>query len=144
MKQTVVLVVDNSVLIIERWQIIFSEIENIKSVYGAVSYKDALRLFKEIEPNLVLLDGSLPGTMSVDLLKKFREISEKIIVIVLQNKMDSLMEEKFMSLGANFVFDKYRDFEMIPAVINGLADKKKDKRINEKSGKFYKYNPGPA
>ncbi len=47
MREIVVLVVDSSVMIIERWQNILSETENIKTVYGAVAYKDASILFKE-------------------------------------------------------------------------------------------------
>ena len=121
MGKIVVLVVDSSVFIIERWQNILSETENIKNVYGAVAYKDASALFKEIRPNVVLLDGGLPGSMSIDLLKEFKATSENTTVIILSNSVDSHVEEKCKSLGADFFFDKYHDFEKIPAFITANA-----------------------
>ena len=117
MAEIVVLVVDSSVMIIERWQNILTETENIKTVYGAVSYKDASLLFKQKNPTVVLLDAGLPGTMSIDLLKEFKAINEKTIVIILSDTADTQQQEKYKSLGADCCFDKYHDFEKIPAFI---------------------------
>ena len=117
----VVLVVDSSVFIIERWQHILSEAEYITAVYGAVSYKDAARLFKEIKPDVVLLDNGLPGNMSVDLLNEFKATSADTPVIILANSIDHQMQVKYKSLGANFYFDKYNDFEKIPGIINNIV-----------------------
>ena len=121
MGKIVVLVVDSSVFIIERWQNILSETENIKTVYGAVAYKDASVLFKEIKPNVVLLDGGLPGSSSIDLLKEFKATNENTTVIILSNSIDTHVAEKCKSLGADFFFDKYQDFEKIPAFITANA-----------------------
>jgi DNA-binding NarL/FixJ family response regulator len=121
MGKIVVLVVDSSVFIIERWQNILSETENIKTVYGAVAYRDASVLFKEIKPNVVLLDGTLPGSMSIDLLREFKAPNETATVIILANSIDRNIEEKCKSLGADFFFDKYHDFEKIPAFITANA-----------------------
>ncbi len=121
MGNIVVLVVDSSVFIIERWQNILSETENIRTVYGAVAYRDASVLFKEVKPNVVLLDGTLPGSMSIDLLKEFKASDENSTVIVLADGMDRQIEEKCKSLGADYFFDKYHDFEKIPAFITANA-----------------------
>jgi DNA-binding NarL/FixJ family response regulator len=118
MRNLVVLVVDSSALIIERWQNILSETENIKIVYGAVAYNDASILYKEVKPNVVLLDGDLPGTMSMDLLKEFKASREESTVIVLANNADNYVEEKCKLFGADYFFDKYNDFEKIPAFIS--------------------------
>lgn len=117
----IVLVVDSSVIIIERWQNILSETENVKTVYGAVAYNDALTLFNQIKPNVVLLDGDLPGNTSMDLLKMFKATDEKATVIVVANNADNYVEEKCKLFGADFFFDKYNDFEKIPAFINTNA-----------------------
>ena len=117
MEKIVVLVVDSSVLIIERWQNILSETEAIKAVYGAVGYNDASILFKEKKPNLVLLDGGLPGNRSIDLLKEFKASNEKATVMILTNSIDIHLEERYKSHGADYYFDKYHDFEKIPAFI---------------------------
>ena len=123
MGEIVVLVVDSSVMIIERWQNILTETENIKTVYGAVAYKDASILFKAKKPHVVLLDCSLSGTMSIDLLKEFKAANENTLVIILSNTADSQQQEKCKSLGADYCFDKYHDFEKIPAFIVANAGK---------------------
>lgn len=112
-----VLVVDSSAMIIERWQNILTETKRIKTVYGAVSYKDASMLFKQKKPNVVLLDGGLSGTMSIDLLKEFKAPAENTTVIFLSNSEDKQQQEKCKSLGADFFFDKYNDFEIIPSIV---------------------------
>ena len=80
-------------------------------------------LFKEKRPNVVLLDGGLQGTMSIDLLKEFKAPNENTTVIILDNNMGNHEEEKCKSLGADYFFDKYNDFEKIPAFITSISGK---------------------
>jgi len=120
----IVLVVDSSVHIIERLQHILSETNKIKAVYGAVSFKDAARFFKENKTDLVLLDGNLPGSTSVDLLGEIKAVNENTIVIILANNVDSYAQEKYKLHGADFFFDKYHEFNKIPGVIDTIVSKK--------------------
>lgn len=121
----VVLVVDSSVLIIERLQHFLSETTKATAVYGAVSYKDAIRFFKKIKIDVVLLDSGLTGNMAVNLLNDINTAGIKITVIILTDNIDYYMQEKYKSLGAGFFIDKYHDFEKLPALINNItADKK--------------------
>src|SRR4051812_8629370 len=109
-----VLVVDSSVLIIERLQHILTEEENVSVVYGAVSYKDAMRIFKENETPVVLLDSDLPHTMSSDLLKEIKTTKPDTKVIMMVNAIEKYSVEKYKGLGADLFFDKYHEFETIP------------------------------
>lgn len=119
----IVLVIDSSVHIIERLQYILSETDNIKAAYGAVSYKDASRFFKAHKIDVVLLDGSLPGSMSVDLLNEIKTFDEDITVIVLSNSTDNYVKTKYKLNGADYFFDKYHEFENIPGIIDTLTKK---------------------
>jgi DNA-binding NarL/FixJ family response regulator len=119
-----VLVVDGSVVLIERWQRILIETGYIKAVYGAVSYNDALRLFIEINPDLVLLDDGLAASKALDLLIEMKERCEKIQVIILENSNNTQIKEKYIAHGASMFFDKYNDFEKIPGAIKRIAQKK--------------------
>jgi two-component SAPR family response regulator len=119
----IVLVVDSSVHIIERLQHILSETDNIKGAYGAVSYKDAARFFKANKIDVVLLDGGLPGSMSVDLLTEIKTFDEDITVIVLANSTDNYVKTKYKLHGADYFFDKYHEFESIPGIIDTLKKK---------------------
>jgi chemotaxis response regulator CheB len=121
----IVLVVDGSVLIIERLQHILSEAAKVTAVYGAVSYKDAIRFFKEIKIDVVLLDSSLPGNMAVNLLNEINTAGIKTTVIMLTDSIDYYTEKKYKLLGAALFFDKYHDFEKLPSVINNITAYKK-------------------
>ncbi|WP_462222128.1 response regulator [Ferruginibacter sp.] len=121
----VVLVVDSSVLIIERLQHILSEATKATAVYGAVSYKDALRFLKKIKIDVVLLDSGLPGNTALNLLNEINAAGIKTTVIMLTYSIDHYLEEKYKLLGAELFFDKYHDFEKLPSVINNITAYKK-------------------
>ncbi len=120
----IVLVVDNSLRIIESWQTLLLEIENITAVHGAVCFKDASTLFNEIKPGVVLLDSGLPENETIDLLKLIKESGAKTPVIVLSNRFDDYIERQCKSNGADFFFDKYHEFEIVPGVIKCIAANK--------------------
>jgi DNA-binding NarL/FixJ family response regulator len=117
----IMLVVDSSVVIIEKWQRILSATKHIKTIYGAVAYNDAIMIFNSVKPDVILLDGDLPGNTSIELLKVFKETGEQARVIVTANNADKYMEQQCKLFGADFFFDKYNDFEKIPAFINDNA-----------------------
>lgn len=120
-----VLIVDTSSQVMERLEEIISEAENVCAIYKAVSYEEAIKLFKKNKPDAVLLDSGLPGNKSVDLLREFKKINAAAVVIVLSIRMDDHTQEQCISLGADFFFDKYNEFEKIPGVINSIATGKK-------------------
>src|SRR5258708_6756921 len=118
-----VLVVDSSVLIIERLQNMLTETGTIKNVYGAVSYKDAAEQFHQIDFSVVLLDDNLPANRSVELLTMIKRTNDAVPVIILANGIDQFSKLKYQALGADQFFDKYHEFELIPGVINSLSKK---------------------
>jgi DNA-binding NarL/FixJ family response regulator len=120
-----VLIVDRSELIIERLQQMLLEDERISAAYGAISYNDGARFFYEIEPEAVLLDSGMPCNECISLLKLVKEQKPYSIVIVLSNYEDDELKEKCKSLGADFFFDKYHEFEKIPAALmSRISDRK--------------------
>ncbi|MGF2412060.1 response regulator [Ferruginibacter sp.] len=131
-----VLVVDSSVQIIERLQHLLLETENIAVAYGAVSSKDAAMFFNKNKTDVVLLDGGLPGNMSVDLVHEIKTTDANTTVIILANSNDFYVRAKYKLHGADFFIDKYHDFEKIGEVIDYIVSKKNLNPSNEKS-KYY-------
>ena len=119
------LIVDGSVLIIERWQQTLTELEIVTAVYGAVSYKDGIRLFEEIKPDVVLLDSSLPAKEWIHLSKEIKKRNFKTIQIIFANPYDELLIKECKTLEADYIFDKYHDFEKIPVLLSTLSQKNK-------------------
>ena len=127
-----VLIVDSSRLIIERLKLMLSETENIIGAYGAVSYKEGISFLSEIKLDVVLIDSGLPGNECTDLVKEIKGVNSNTQVIVLINGEDQHLQIKCKSIGADFFFDKYHEFEKIPEAINRIANDLKEEGINGK------------
>ncbi|HKB45555.1 MAG TPA: response regulator [Chitinophagaceae bacterium] len=122
-----VLIIDSSVLIVERLEEIISATENITTIHRAVSYEEAKKLFRENKHDAVLLDIDLPGNESVKLLREIKKAGGETCVIMLFIYMDNYTQEKYKSLGADFFFDKYYDFEKISGLLHDVSFIRKDK-----------------
>ncbi len=80
MKKTKILVVDDEHLI--RWSLEQNLKKQGYEVLTAGSGEDALRIVREEQPDLVLLDIQLPGISGLEVLEKIKEYDEDIIVIM--------------------------------------------------------------
>lgn len=124
-----VLIIDSSVQIIERLQQSLSEMEHISTVFGAVAYRDGNEFFRAVEPAVVLIDSRLRDNECDRLIREIKLSETPARVIVMLNGEDTLVQEKFRSIGADMLFDKYHEFELIPDTINEIgAAKKKEAR----------------
>ena len=98
MKRNKLLVVDDEHLI--RWSLE----QNLKKmgydVVTAGSGEDALRLVREEQPDLVLLDIQLPGISGIDVLEKIKEHDEDIVVIMVTANSGLDTAVNAMRLGA--------------------------------------------
>jgi DNA-binding NtrC family response regulator len=80
MKKVRILVVDDEHLI--RWSLEQNLKKQGYDVLTAGSGEDALRLVREEQPDLVLLDIQLPGISGMEVLEKIKEFDDEIIVIM--------------------------------------------------------------
>ena len=118
--QMKILIIDNSVEMIERLEEIISEASVSAIIYGALSYEAALKSFNENMPEVVLLDISLSGNRAITILKEIKEIEPATTIIVLSINTDDKLKEQCRILSADFFLDKYYEFEKIPAIINDI------------------------
>jgi CheY-like chemotaxis protein len=108
-----ILIVDSSTQIIERWTEIIEETENPTEVHSAVFYEEALKLCKQNVYDAILLDIDLPGNGSLKLVKEIKKDGRNPSIIILFTYIDSYMLAQCRSLGIEFFYDKYYDFEKI-------------------------------
>ena len=80
MKRNKILVVDDEHLI--RWSLDQNLKKQGYEVVTAGSGEDALRLVREEQPDLVLLDIQLPGISGIDVLEKIKDHDDDIVVIM--------------------------------------------------------------
>jgi len=115
MKQNKLLVVDDEHLI--RWSLE----QNLKKlgfeVVTAGTGEDALRLVREEQPDLVLLDIQLPGISGIDVLEKIKDHDDNIIVIMVTANSGLENAVNAMRLGAYDYISKPFNLDELSIVI---------------------------
>ena len=95
--------------------------ERIEMIGEAENVQDAINSIHEFDPDVVILDIRMPGGSGIDVLKKIKKINEVPVIIILTNYPHSQYRKKCMEAGADFFFDKSRDFEEIVKVVSGIC-----------------------
>jgi len=119
-KKLVVLVVEDSLLIINRILCMLEEAENVKLVIHASNFSESLKMINEINADVVLLDINLPDKSGIELLRIIKTNYPQTRVIMLTNHASDNYRELCTYMGADFFLDKSNDFEKIPEAINSL------------------------
>ena len=113
----VLLIVDNSLFIIERLINILKEVKAIGKIFTANDYHTALDVLDKEKADIVLLDIHLPGKNGIDLLKHIVHNFPQTNVIVLSNLVSDYYQKLCKAEGAFYFIDKSKDFDKIPEVI---------------------------
>jgi len=120
LKQNKLLVVDDEHLI--RWSLEQNLKKQGYEVISAGAGEDALRLVREEQPDLVLLDIQLPGISGIDVLEKIKEHDEDIIVIMVTANSGLENAVKAMRLGAYDYVSKPFNLEELSIVVRKALD----------------------
>ena len=120
-EKKIVLIVDDSILILERMIPMLEEINNIQVVVHAGSYNEAIELLNGITPDMVLLDVHLPGKNGIELLRTIKEKYHHVRVFMITNNANDYYRDICKKLGADYFFDKSKDFYLIPEVISAAT-----------------------
>lgn len=119
----VVGIIDNSITIIERLEAIISESNSDIQHFNANKYLQALELINLKKVNVLLIDFSFSENSGFTFLQYVKFRYPQIAVIIMFNDEILLNREKCLNAGADFIFDKYHDFEKIPYLINQIRKK---------------------
>jgi DNA-binding NarL/FixJ family response regulator len=92
----------------------------IHTIVHVGTYELALELLQLQQPDLILLDISLPDGNGIDLLRMTKALYPDTKSIIVTNHADDYYRDLCISLGAYSFLDKSRDFELIPAYISNL------------------------
>ena len=117
-EKKIVLLVDDSILMLERMIPMLKEMDNIHFVAHAGSYKEAVSLVYGLRPDMVLLDINLPDKSGIEVLKKIKELDQNIMVFMLTNQVNDYYEQACKKMGAEFFFDKSGDLAIISETIS--------------------------
>jgi DNA-binding NtrC family response regulator len=114
-KRNKILVVDDEHLI--RWSLEQNLKKQGYEVVTAASGEDGLRIAREEQPDLVLLDIQLPGMSGIQVLEKLRDYDEEIVVIMVtaQSGLDTAVNA--MRLGAHDYVSKPFNLDELSIIV---------------------------
>jgi DNA-binding NarL/FixJ family response regulator len=119
-EKRMILIVDDSLLIVKRLIDILKGLDNIDSIKHAGTYAEANALFGQCQPDIVFLDINLPDKSGIELLSKIKKDNYEIKVVMFTNHSDDYYKTLCSKLGANYFIDKSTDFEFIPELISSF------------------------
>ena len=118
----VIAILENLTLIAERLVELIKETDKSITFHHAASYDKGLLLLNEHRPAVILLDLKFAGNNIVDLLIKIKALNDKAIVIVLFSVHDEQKLAQCKTHGADYILDKYHEFEKIPEIISNIIN----------------------
>jgi DNA-binding response OmpR family regulator len=86
-------------------------------VFKATDGTAALQMFKDIKPQLVLLDIMMPGISGIDTLKELRKIDPDVPVIMVTGVTDEEVAKSALEFGAYDYVTKPIDFSYLNTTI---------------------------
>jgi DNA-binding NarL/FixJ family response regulator len=113
-----ILIVDDSIIIIERISEILNELDCVNSVNQAINYNEAETLLAKNEFDVALLDINLPGKNGIELLAYIKENYPGIKTIMLTNQSNDYYRNLCEKIGTNYFIDKSSEFERLPQLIS--------------------------
>jgi len=116
-----VLIVDDSPLISERLNQMLSEVEQVEIVGLAADGDEALRLFNQFRPAVVLLDLEIPGRNGVEVLREVRKRAEPCVVVMFTSYDLPDFRAACLRAGADFFLRKSTEFERVVEIVRGLV-----------------------
>jgi DNA-binding NarL/FixJ family response regulator len=115
-----ILIIDPSELFIERLTELILESNSYDSIYAAASLQQAEKRLNEVVPDIVLADMSILISDGFAFLRQIKEYSADAVVVVLFTIANEYHLGQCRKYGASHLYDKYVDFDKIPAAINAL------------------------
>lgn len=119
-----VLLVEDSMPVRGRIRSMIEESGTVEVVAAANSVVEALALFIEHQPDAVVLDLYLKDGNAFGVITEFKRARPACVVIVLTNFSTLETRDHCLKLGANYFFEKNREFERVPEVLGELQREK--------------------
>ncbi len=115
-----VYLVDDSDEVRKRLIALMSDLGRIRVVGEAGDAETAMREIEQLQPDVVILDIRLPGRSGLSMLSEIKQLWPNISVILMTNYDYPQYRQEGMVGGADFFFNKTREFERIVDVLEGL------------------------
>jgi DNA-binding NarL/FixJ family response regulator len=119
--KTPVFIVDDSPVVRNRLVHLLEDVPQVEVVGEADIAFEAINSIRRLRPQVVVLDISMPGGSGMYVLETLNKERPRPIVIMLTNFATDQYRRKCQQLGADYFFDKSREFHRVREVLHALA-----------------------
>ena len=117
LKKVRVLIVDDSATLRDGLTSLCSLLPQLEVVGTATDGLEALEAIRNLKPDVVSLDIRMPRMGGIDVLRAIKRDRLTCTPIVLSGMADDFSREKFLELGAKYVFNKGSDLDKFLQVL---------------------------
>ncbi len=114
------LIADDSDSFAQRIDTTLTKLGGIEIVRRVRNVPEAAEAIRDLRPDVVILDISMPGGSGIDVLAGMKRNRQTSTVIVLTNYSYPQYRKKCLQLGARYFFDKV-ELERVAEVLQGLG-----------------------
>lgn len=101
-----VVLADDSALIRDLLQHALSTVENLSIVGEAADGIEAVQLVRELKPEVVVLDISMPLMSGIEVIKEIRKDDHSTVIIMFTGDASFFISELCLAAGANYFLNK--------------------------------------
>lgn len=117
-----VFIVDDSLIVRARIMTMLGDLERIRIIGHAPNSAEASTAIRSLRPDIVILDVQMPGGSGIELLREIKKFQPSPIAIMFTNFPFVQIRKECMEAGADYFFDKSRDFEKITHVLGRMSE----------------------
>ena len=125
MEKIKVILVDDHAVVRAGYKILLSNIKNIIVVAETNTGEDAIRLSREHNPDVIVMDLSLPGVSGIEAIRRIVKDNNDIKILVFTMHEEVIFVERAFQAGAIGYMTKSTDPEMLSKAISQVAQGKK-------------------
>ena len=125
MKKIKVILVDDHAVVRAGYKILLRNNENINVVAETSTGEDAIILSDKYQPDVIVMDISLPGMSGIDAIRSIVKKNNNIKILVFSMHEEVVFVERAFQVGAIGYMTKSTDPEMLSKAISQVAQGKK-------------------
>ena len=139
MKKIKVILVDDHAVVRAGYKILLRNNENINVVAETNTGEDAIILSDKYQPDVIVMDISLPGMSGIDAIRSIVKKNNNIKILVFTMHEEVVFVERALQAGAIGYMTKSTDPEMLSKAISQVAQGKKYLDYELKQKMTYEY-----
>lgn len=114
------LIVDDHALVRTGLKRMLSDVDTFQVVGEATSGEQAIRLARELKPDVILMDIKMPGIGGIEAIKRISQQYDRTKIIAVTAITDDIYPERVMKAGASGYLTKDAGFEEVVKAIQSV------------------------